>query len=279
MPNRASGPQKTAGRDMVSRQGIVYLVGAGPGDPDLLTIKARRLLEEADVIVYDRLVSREILALIPSGTARISVGKQPKSHPVPQAEINTLLIRLAEAGRRVVRLKGGDPYLFGRGGEEAEHLVAYGIRFEVVPGVTSASGCAAAFAIPLTHRGLASGVRFITGHCRDDGELDLDWHGLADADTTLVIYMGTANLPQIAVRLISHGLSEATPAAAVCNGTRPEQRCIVSTLGEIAGAVADAGFDGPTLFYIGRVVQLASLLAPGRITDSRPRSVSDARLA
>ena len=149
----------------------------------------------------------------------------------------------------------------------------------MVPGVTSATGCAAAFGMPLTHRGLASGVRFITGHCRDDIELDLDWRGLADDDTTLVIYMGTANLPQIAVRLISHGLPEATPAAAVCNGTRPEQRCVVSTLGEIAAAVADAGFDGPTLIYIGRVVELASVLAPGRITDSRPRSVSDARRA
>ena len=264
---------------MVSRQGIVYLVGAGPGDPELLTIKARRLLGEADVIVYDRLVSAEILALIPPGTARISVGKQPKSHPVPQAEINTLLVRLAEGGRNVVRLKGGDPYLFGRGSEEAEHLVANGIRFEVVPGVTSATGCAAAFGMPLTHRGLASGVRFITGHCRDDIELDLDWRGLADADTTLVIYMGLANLPQIAVRLISHGLSEATPAAAVCNGTRPQQRCIVSTIGEIAGAVADAGLDGPILIYVGRVVALASVLAPGRITDSRPRSVADARRA
>lgn len=272
-------PAHNAGPDMVKRQGIVYLVGAGPGDPDLLTVKARRLLDEADVIVYDRLVSREILALIPAGTARISVGKQPKSHPVPQSEINTLLVRLAEGERLVVRLKGGDPYLFGRGGEEAEHLVAHGIPFEVVPGVTSASGCAAAFGIPLTHRGVSSGVRFMTGHCRDDVELDVDWQGLVDSNTTLVIYMGMTNLPQIAIRLISQGLSETTPVAAVCNGTRPEQRCIISTLGEIAGAVADAGFDGPTLFYIGRVVELASVLAPGRATECRPRSVPDARRA
>ena len=262
---------------MVSGPGIVYLVGAGPGDPDLLTIKARRLLDEADVVVYDRLVSREVLALIPPGTARICVGKQPKCHPVPQPEINTLLVRLAESGRCVVRLKGGDPYLFGRGSEEAAHLVARGIRFDVVPGVTSASGAAAAAGIPLTHRGLASGVRFMTGHCRDDVALDFDWRGLVDGDTTLVIYMGMANIPQIAVRLISHGLAETTPVAAVCNGTRPEQRCLISTIGEIAEAVSNADLDGPTLFYIGRVVDLASVLAPGRMTDARPRSVADAR--
>ncbi|MFO1128747.1 MAG: uroporphyrinogen-III C-methyltransferase [Rhodospirillales bacterium] len=263
----------------MNKEGFVYLVGAGPGDPDLLTIKARRLLDQADVVVYDRLVSHAILALIPAGTARISVGKQPRSHPVPQAEINTLLVRLAEGGRKVVRLKGGDPYLFGRGSEEAAHLVAHGIPFDVVPGITSASGCAASMGIPLTHRGLASGVRFITGHCRDDMDLDMDWQGLADPDTTLVIYMGMANIAQIAVRLISQGLSETTPVAAVCNGTRPDERCLISTLGEIAGAVADAGIDGPTLFYIGQVVELAVVLAPGRVSDCRVpgRPSSDGR--
>lgn len=240
---------------------VVHLVGAGPGDPELLTLKARRLLDEADVVVYDRLVSDDIMALIPKGTARISVGKQPNSHPVPQEEINALLVRLARSGRRVVRLKGGDPFLFGRGSEEAQHLLDNGIGYEVVPGVTSASACAAAAGFPLTHRGLASGVRFMTGHCRDDLELELDWNGLADPDTTLVIYMGMANMPQIAVRLISHGLSEATPAAAISNGSRRSQRQVIATLGDIADAAAAARLESPVLFIVGRVVTLADALA------------------
>ncbi|SUS05576.1 Uroporphyrinogen-III C-methyltransferase [uncultured Defluviicoccus sp.] len=262
---------------MVQKEGVVYLVGAGPGDPELLTMRAHRLLREADVVVYDRLVSQAILALIPPGTARISVGKQPRSHPVPQHEINNLLVRLAESGRMVVRLKGGDPFLFGRGSEEAEHLVAHGLRYEVVPGVTSASGCASALGVPLTHRGLASSVRFITGHSREDKELDLDWRGLADPDTTLVIYMGMANIAEIAVRLISNGLSEATPVAAVCNGTRPDQRCVVSTLGEVSAAVGS--LDGPTLFFVGRVVDLVPALAPGRTATSTRPLPSHARRA
>jgi uroporphyrin-III C-methyltransferase len=239
----------------------VFLVGAGPGDPELLTVKARNLLDKTDVVVYDRLVSDEILALIPPGVARISVGKQPRSHPVPQAEINALLVRLAQTGRTVVRLKGGDPFLFGRGGEEAAYLTAHGIRFETVPGITSASGCAARCGFPLTHRGLASGVRFITGHCRNDMDLDLDWRGLADPDTTLVVYMGMANMPEIAVRLIRHGLPADTPAAVICNGTRPDQREVFAALGEIARAAADAQFDGPILFVIGRVLRMHEVLA------------------
>ncbi len=155
-------------------RGKVYLVGAGPGDPELLTLKARRALDEADVIVYDRLVSKEIMDLIPPGTPRINVGKQPRSHHVPQGEINELLVRLARLGRRVVRLKGGDPYLFGRGSEEAAYLRRHGIVVAAVPGVTSASACAAALGVPLTHRGYANGVRFITGHCCAANELDDD---------------------------------------------------------------------------------------------------------
>ncbi len=250
----------------------VYLVGAGPGDPDLLTIKARNLLDRAEVVVYDRLVSDEILALIPPGVARISVGKQPRSHPVPQSEINALLVRLARTGRVVVRLKGGDPFLFGRGSEEASYLTAHGIRFETVPGVTSASGCAARCGFPLTHRGFASGVRFITGHCRDDMDLDLDWQGLADPDTTLVIYMGMANMPEIAVRLMSHGLPADTPAAAICNGTRPDQQEVFAPVGEVARAAADARLDGPVLFVIGRVLQIREML----LGSAKPR---DARQA
>jgi len=255
----------------MEKLGRVHLVGAGPGDPDLLTLKARRLLGEADVVVYDRLVSDDIMALVPQGTARISVGKQPRCHPVPQQEINDLLVRLAHSGRTIVRLKGGDPYLFGRGSEEAAHLRAHGVPFTVVPGVTSASGCAAAIGIPLTHRGLASGVRFVTGHCRDDGDLDPEWDGLADPDTTLVVYMGMANIPQIAVQLIAHGLSESTPAAAIANGSRRNQRHVISTLGEIGAAAASANFDGPVLFIIGRVVGMAQALGgAGEAADPIP---------
>jgi uroporphyrin-III C-methyltransferase len=258
---------------------LVSLVGAGPGDPELLTLKARRLLDDADVVVYDRLVSDEIMALVPHGTARISVGKQPKCHPIPQEEINALLVKLARAGRRVVRLKGGDPFLFGRGSEEAAHLHSHGVRYEVVPGVTSASGCAAAIGVPLTHRGLASSVRFVTGHCRNDLELDLDWRGLADPDTTLVIYMGMANIPQIAVRLIAHGLPEKTPAAAICDGTRPNQRHIISTLGEISGVAAAARFEGPVLFMVGRVLEMAEVLGVQPRNEVRAQRSDEARLA
>ena len=239
----------------------VCLVGAGPGDPDLLTVKARRLLEAADVVVYDRLVSPEIVALIPPGTARIDVGKQPGNHPVPQEDINALLVALARRGRRVVRLKGGDPFVFGRGSEEAAALAAHGLRFEVVPGITSASACAAAIGVPLTHRGLATGVRYVTGHCRADTDMDLDWRGLADPETTLVVYMAKTQIGHIAERLLAQGLSPATPAAAVNNGTTARQRHVITTLADIAEAAEAAAFDGPVLFVIGRVVALAEVLA------------------
>jgi len=237
----------------------VYLVGAGPGDPDLLTVKARRALESADVVVYDRLVYDAILDLVPIGAARINVGKQPNTHHVPQHEINTLLIKLAKGEkRRVVRLKGGDPFIFGRGGEEALALAAHGIETEVIPGVTAASGCAAALGIPLTHRGYATGVRYLTGHCRDDTPLDLDWDGLADPDTTLIVYMGKANIRRIAAALMAKGLSPATPVAAVQSGTTDDERHLFSTLDRIAESIRAAGLDGPVLFVIGRVVTLAA---------------------
>jgi uroporphyrin-III C-methyltransferase len=241
----------------MGRTAVVYLVGAGPGDPELLTIKARRLLDEADVVVYDRLVSEEILALIPAGTPRLNVGKQPSHHPIPQDDINTLLARLAREGRRVVRLKGGDPYLFGRGSEEVEFLESHGVRCEVIPGVTSASGCAAAIGVPLTHRGLSNGVRFVTGHCRDDIDLDFDWQGLADPDTTLVVYMGMANIAEIAEKLMVCGMPAATPAVAINNGTTKRQRHILAPLAAIADAARRARFDGPVLFIIGRTVSRA----------------------
>jgi|SaaInl4_135m_RNA_FD_contig_71_114013_length_2999_multi_9_in_0_out_0_2 uroporphyrin-III C-methyltransferase len=245
----------------------VFLVGAGPGDPELLTVKAHRLLQDADVVVYDRLVSAEIMALIPAGTTRISVGKQPRSHPIPQHEINQLLVRLAKAGRNVVRLKGGDPFVFGRGSEEAMELVASGVDFEVVPGITSASACAAAVGMPLTHRGMASGVRYLTGHCREDRDLDFDWHGLTDPSTTLVVYMGMANMAQIAAKLIEHGADPKLPAAAVNNGSTPAQRHVISTLDSLATDAKAAVFTGPVLFIIGHVVTLCELLgvAPDQV--------------
>ena len=238
----------------MEQHGTIYLVGAGPGDPDYLTVKAHRLLGEADVVVYDRLVSDEIMDLIPAGPARINVGKQSGCWTIPQEEINNLLLSLATEQRCIVRLKGGDPFFFGRGGEEADYLKKHGIACHVVPGITSANGCAASLGLPLTKRGLATGVRFVTGHMRENLDLDLDWKGLADPETTLVIYMGLANMPQIAVRLIANGLSPTTGAMAVSNGTRPTQDYVASTLGEIAHDAAEHGWDGPVLFIVGKVV-------------------------
>jgi uroporphyrin-III C-methyltransferase/precorrin-2 dehydrogenase/sirohydrochlorin ferrochelatase/uroporphyrin-III C-methyltransferase len=239
----------------------VYLVGAGPGDPELLTIKALRLLGEADVVVYDRLVSKGVLALIPSGATRIFAGKVARHHYMPQAEINELLVGLARSGRKVVRLKGGDPFVFGRGGEEAERLAESGVPFEIVPGVTSASGCSAYAGIPLTHRGLAHGVRYVAGHTQDGEIIELNWASLADPDTTLVVYMGRTNVRRLADQLIAHGLSAETPAAAILNGTRPDQRTLVTTLRLLANQLEALGLAVPTLLVIGRVVSLAEVLA------------------
>ena len=237
---------------------VVYLIGAGPGDPELLTVKAVRILKNADVVVYDRLVSKEIMDLVPTGTARIDVGKQPCTHPVPQDDINALLVRLAEEGkRRVVRLKGGDPFTFGRGGEESLALSRHGINVEVIPGVTAASGCAAALGIPLTHRGLATGVRYVTGHCRDGVHLDLNWKSLADPDTTLVIYMGLINIAKIRDELIKAGLPADTPAGAIERGTTEDQRTILTTLKELPDCIEAADLKAPSLLIIGRVVGLA----------------------
>lgn len=237
--------------------GYVYLVGAGPGDPDLLTVKALRVIQAADVVVYDRLVSPEILELVPTGTARISVGKQPGHHPVPQREINDLLVRLANNQRIVVRLKGGDPLIFGRGSEEAAELRRNNIRFEIVPGITAAQGCAATQHIPLTHRGLATGVRYITGHCRQDKGLDFDWKGLADPDTTLVVYMGCSNVDEITHKLLANGLPPATPVLVVCNGTTPREKRVLTILGELPQTIMTAGVTGPVLFIIGKVAGLS----------------------
>lgn len=236
--------------------GHVYLVGAGPGDPDLLTVKALRLLSEAEVVVYDRLVSHEIMMLANPLAVHIPVGKEPRRHSVPQSEINRILVRQALAGRMTVRLKGGDPFVFGRGSEEAIALRAAGIACEVVPGITAAQGCAASTGVPLTHRGLATGVRFITGHCRQDEPLDFDWRGLADPATTLVVYMGAANIDLIASRLVAEGLPPTTPVLAINNGTTPQERRVLSVLGAVAREAEAAQFDGPVLFVIGAVVTL-----------------------
>ena len=240
--------------------GFVSLVGSGPGDPELLTIKALRLIQQADVIVFDRLVSAEILDLIPPGISRISVGKSPGKHCVPQDQINEIIVSLASSGRRLVRLKGGDPYIFGRGGEEALVLRQHGIPFEVVPGVTAAAGCSSYSGIPLTHRGLSHSVRFVTGHLQNNETLNIDWHKLADPDCTLVFYMGLVNLHTICAELTRAGLPASTPAAAVHGGTTNSQRKVFSTLAGRGDAVSKAGLQSPVTTIIGDVVTLSDEL-------------------
>jgi len=239
----------------------VYIVGAGPGDPDLLTVKAARLLKETEVVVYDRLVSEEILDLVPSGTTRIFAGKAARDHHMPQDEINELLASLAKSGRTVVRLKGGDPFIFGRGSEEALYLAKNNVPFEIVPGITASAGCGSYAGIPLTHRGMATGVRFVTGHCRQGKHLDLNWQSLADPDTTLVIYMGLINVSKITDELIKAGLPADTPAGAIERGTTNEQRTILTTLDELPACIEKAELIAPSLLIIGRVVELAEQLS------------------
>lgn len=240
--------------------GTVYLVGAGPGDPDLLTVKAARLLVSADVVVFDRLVSMAVMDLIPADAPRIYAGKASRNHHMVQGDINELLVTLVRENACVVRLKGGDPFIFGRGSEEAIHLAENGVAFEIVPGISAASGCSAYLGVPLTHRGLATGVRYVTGHTQEE-ELDLDWENLADPDTTLVVYMGLANLGEISRRLIAAGLPSDTPMAAVERGTTPEQRHCVCTLENAEAAVGEAKLGPPCVIIIGRVAAIAGTLA------------------
>jgi uroporphyrin-III C-methyltransferase/precorrin-2 dehydrogenase/sirohydrochlorin ferrochelatase len=247
-----------AGRESARRDngaGTVYLVGAGPGNPDLLTVRAARLVAAADILVYDRLVGAEVLQLARRDARRIYVGKARSNHALPQHEINALLVRLALEGRDVVRLKGGDPFVFGRGGEEVEALVAHGIPFEVVPGVTAASGVAAYAGIPLTHRDHAHAVTLVAGHLRD-GTMDLDWPALARPGQTLVVYMGLMGVPVLARELIAHGLPPATPAAVVEQATTASQRIVTGTLADLPGKAFDARLAPPTLIVIGDVVAL-----------------------
>lgn len=239
--------------------GLVILVGAGPGDPGLLTLNAARALGDAEVILHDQLVSNEVLALAASDALVIEVGKRGGGATTPQGRIHALMLEHARAGRRVVRLKGGDPFVFGRGGEELEFLHAHGIRFEVVPGITAAVACAAYAGIPLTHRDHARAVRFVTAHCRDSIDT-LDWRALADERQTLAIYMGVASLSRIQRQLIAHGRSVQTPFALIENGSRTEQRVIRGQLGELADRAASHAVASPAILILGEVARLADAL-------------------
>ena len=240
-------------------RGEVFLVGAGPGDPELLTLRAYRLMQSADVALYDHLVSKDVLDLLPASTRRIYVGKEREKHTMPQEAINGLLVRLANEGLRVLRLKGGDPFIFGRGGEEIDTLAAEGVRFEVVPGITAALGVASYAGIPLTHRDCAQACLFVTGHLKD-GSMDLDWPALARPRQTVVVYMGLLGLPVLCAGLVAHGLPADTPAAVVQQGTTRDQRVVTGTLRTLASQVADAMLMPPTLIIIGDVVRLRERL-------------------
>ncbi len=246
---------------MKQRAGKVYLVGGGPGDPDLLTLKAYDLLQKADVVVYDRLISSDILDLIAKGVSRIPVGKAPGHHCVPQEEINCILARLANSCRQVVRLKGGDPFVFGRGSEEALYLREQGIEFEVVPGVTAAVACSAYAGVPLTHRGTSRKTEFITGHLQNNQTLELGDRNYSDPEATLVIYMGLNSLERLSQQLISKGLAADTPAMAIQDGTLPTQRTVTATVSTLSDKVTEAGLTSPVLLVIGHTVSLADQLA------------------
>lgn len=241
-------------------QGEVYLVGAGPGNPDLLTFAALRLMQQADVVLFDNLVSPQIVDLARRDALRIYVGKRGRDHAVPQPDINRLLVEHAQAGRRVLRLKGGDPYVFGRGGEEIATLASHGIRFQVVPGVTAATGAASYAGIPLTHRDHAASCLFVTGNLGPDGSLDLDWPALVRPQQTVVVYMGLPGVRELCRQLIAHGRPAATPAALVSRATLPDQQVVAATLASLPDAIETAQPPSPTLIIVGDTVALREQL-------------------
>jgi len=247
-------------KDEGTKTGEVFIVGAGPGDPELLTLKALRLMQQADIVFYDNLASSDVLNLVRRDAIRVSVAKKKNHHKMTQAKINAAMIEHAKAGKRVCRLKGGDPFIFGRGGEEVEALIDAEVPFQIVPGITAASGCTTYAGIPLTHRDHADTVTFVTGHKKDNGKLDIDFKHLAKDRQTIVFYMGLGNLPEICKRLQFHGLASDIPAAAIEQGTYAHQRVLCSTLKNLASDIEDFDFQSPTLIVIGKVVSLANKL-------------------
>jgi len=259
--------RRYAARPKTGREpGKVFLVGAGPGDPELLTLKAARVLREAEAVVFDHLVGEGVLELLNPAARRIYAGKEAGNHSLPQDQINSLLVELAREGLKVVRLKGGDPFIFGRGGEEMEELLASGIACEVVPGITAASGISACTGMPLTHRDHSRTVVFTTGHLKD-GTVNLDWAALTRPQQTVVIYMGLGALDIICVELVAHGLAADTPVAVVHAGTTPAQITVTGTLDTIVGAVREAKLRSPALIIVGSVVSLHALLGQQNCID------------
>jgi uroporphyrin-III C-methyltransferase / precorrin-2 dehydrogenase / sirohydrochlorin ferrochelatase len=270
--NSRPGFLRPAPRQAPAQRGTVYLVGAGPGNPELLTLRAARLLEQSDVVVYDNLVAPAIVELACAEAERIYVGKRCGQHAMPQQAINALLVQLARQRKRVVRLKGGDPFIFGRGGEEIEALASRNVPFEVVPGITAASGVAAYAGIPLTHRDHAQSCVFVTGHLKD-GTANLDWDALVRPNQTVVIYMGLLGLPILCAQLIAHGLTAATPAAIVQQGTTDSQHVLTGTLQTLPALVAAAQLAPPALLIVGSVVSLRDKLSWFRTENEQLRSV------
>ena len=256
---RAVSKRPRASAKPLASRGEVYLVGAGPGEPDLLTLRAAKLIARAEVVLYDNLISQEILALLPSTAERIYVGKRCADHALRQEAINALLVEHALRGKRVLRLKGGDPFIFGRGGEEIATLSERGIPFEVVPGITAALGAAAYAGIPLTHRDYAQSCVFVTGRSQDE-TMDLDWPALARPRQTIVVYMGLPGLPLLCAKLVEHGLPARTRAAVVQQGTLSTQRVVTGTLASLPRLVAKAKLHAPTLIIVGEVVRLRDKL-------------------